>query len=82
MLRRAVFHLIYKHSSNILMFKISFVFSLLIISVFEKFRETTGKEQIARLHDLNRKRVVFTSACLRTRRSGARLDQRIGCFFG
>ena len=45
MQRRAVFHLIYKHSSNILMFKISFVFSLLIISVFEKFREATGKRE-------------------------------------
>ena len=61
MQRRAVFHLIYKHSLNILMFKISFVFSLLIISVFKKFRETTGKVQIATLHDLNRKRVTLFS---------------------
>ena len=51
MQRRAVFHLISKHSLNILMFKISFVFSLLVINVFQKFRETTGKVQIARLHD-------------------------------
>ena len=64
MQRRAVFHLVSKHSLNILMFKISFVFSLWIINVSEKFKETMGKAQIARLHDLNRKRVVFTSACL------------------
>ena len=54
---------------NILMFKISFVFSLWIINEFEKFRETKGKAQIAKLDDWNHKRVVFTSACLRTRRS-------------
>ena len=54
---------------NILMFKISFVFSFWIINEFEKFRETKGKVQIAKLDDLNHKRVVFTSACLRTRRS-------------
>ena len=47
MQKQAVFHLISKHLLNILMFKISLVFSLWIIIVFEKFKETTGKAQIA-----------------------------------
>ena len=46
MQKQAVFHLISKHSLNILMFKISFKFSLWIINEFEKLRETTGKAPI------------------------------------
>ena len=42
----------------------------------DKFGETAGKGQIARLDGIKRKRVVFTLASLRTRRSRARLHQR------
>jgi len=39
------------------------------------FGETAGKGQIARLDGIKRKRVVFISACLPTRKSRAQLHQ-------